>query len=165
MPDSKVAKIYVRSDNTIVLTCTHCGMQKIVPADLFMGRKHKLKVKCRCKEVFIVNLEFRNRVRKKVNLRGAYINHSQKAKRGNLVIKDISMVGLAFDTFDGQIFNVGDELSLEFTLDDGHETRMVEEVIVRNIHPISIGCDLVNPKYSIKSSLSRYIPSAINLKK
>jgi len=161
MPYSKVAKTYVRPDNTIVLTCPHCGMQKVVQADLFLGRKHKLKVKCRCEKVFIVNLEFRDKIRKKVNLRGTYINHSQKDKTGNLIIKDISVVGLAFSNLDGQIFNMGDELSLEFTLDDEHETKIKKEVIVRIIHQISIGCDFINSEDFLGSQLSHYIKSTL----
>ncbi|MFC1826635.1 PilZ domain-containing protein [Thermodesulfobacteriota bacterium] len=161
MPDSKVAKTYVRPDNTIVLTCTHCGIQKVVLADLFIGRKHKLKVKCRCEKVFIVNLEFRAKIRKKVNLRGTYINHSQKDKMGNIIIKDISVVGLAFSNLDGQIFNMGDELSLEFTLDDEHETKIEKEVIVSIIHQISIGCEFINSDDFLGSQLSHYIKSTL----
>ena len=161
MPDSKVAKTYVRPDNTAVLTCTHCGIQKVVVADLFMGRKHKIKVKCSCQKVFIVNLEFRNRVRKQVHLRGTYINHSQKDSSGHLIIQNISVTGLAFSTLDGRDFNVGDELIVELTLDDEYGTEMKKEVIVRSVGQNSTRCKFVKSEDSLGSPLGHYVMANI----
>jgi hypothetical protein len=161
VPDSKVAKTYVRPDNTAVLTCTHCGIQKVVVADLFMGRKHKIKVKCSCQKVFIVNLEFRNRVRKQVYLRGTYINHSQKDSSGHLIIQNISVTGLAFSTLDGRDFNVGDELIVELTLDDEYGTEMKKEVIVRSVGQNSTRCEFVKSEDSFGSPLGHYVMANI----
>ena len=157
MPDSKVAKTDVRPDNTAVLTCPHCGIQKVVKAGLFMGHKHKIKIQCSCQKVFIVNLEFRDRVRKKVNLRGTYINHSQKECSGHLNIQNISVTGLAFITFDGRDFNVGDELIVELTLDDKYETEMRKEVIVMSVGPNSTRCEFVKSEDSFGSPLGNYV--------
>ena len=157
MPDSKVAKTDVRPDNTAVLTCPHCGNQKVVKAGLFKGHKRKIKIQCSCQKVFIVNLEFRDRVRKKVNLKGTYINHSQKECSGHLIIQNISVTGLAFITFDGRDFNVGDELIVEFTLDDKYETEMRKEVIVMSVGPNSIRCEFVKSEDSSGSPLSNYV--------
>ena len=159
VPDSKVAKTYVRPDNTAVLTCTHCGTQKVVLADLFMGRKHKLKVKCICQKVFTVNLEFRNRVRKKVNLRGTYFNNSQKDSSGHIIVHDISVTGLAFSTYDRKDFKVGDELSIEFTLDDEFNTEFRKDVIVRDVRPNSIGCEFEKSEDAFGSPLGHYVMS------
>ncbi len=160
VPDSKVAKTYVRPDNTAVLTCTHCGIQNVVKADLFMGHKHKIKVKCSCQKVFIVNLEFRNRVRKQVNLRGTYINHSQKDCSGHLIIQNISVTGFAFTTYDGRDFNVGDELIVELTLDDEYETEMKKEVIVRSVGPNPTRCVFVESEDSFGSPSGHYVMAA-----
>jgi hypothetical protein len=161
MPDSKVAKTDVRPDNTAVLTCPHCGIQKVVKAGLFMGHKHKIKIQCSCQKVFIVNLEFRDRVRKKVNLRGTYINHSQKECSGHLNTQNISVTGLAFITFDGRDFNVGDELIVELTLDDKYETEMRKEVIVMSVGPNSTRCEFVKSEDSFGSPLGHYVQANI----
>jgi len=160
VPDSKVAKTYVRPDNTAVLTCTHCGIQKVVMADLFTGRKHKLKVKCSCQKVFIVNLEFRNRVRKKVNLRGTYINHSQKDSSGFLIIQDVSVTGLSFTSLDLKNFKVDDELRVEFTLDDEHRTEISKDIIVTDVRKKSVGCEYdSSEEVAFGSPLGYYIMS------
>jgi hypothetical protein len=141
MPESKVPKTYVRQDNSAVLNCPHCGRQKAIPADSFRGHKRKLKVKCGCKKTFTVNLEFRNRVRKKIHLRGTYINHSQNDSSGDLFIQNISVGGLEFTSLKVQNFKVGDELTVEFNLDDKHHSEISKVVIVREVRQRSVGCE------------------------
>ena len=157
MPDSKVAKTYVRPDNTAVLTCTHCGIQKVVKADLFMGRKHKIKIKCGCQKVFIVNLEFRDRVRRKTYLKGTYINHSQGNRSGDFTTLDISVTGLAFSSLDVKNFKEGDEISLAFTLDDVHQTEIKKKAIVRNVRQHVIGCEFEKTEEPSGSPLGQYV--------
>ena len=158
MPASDGAKkTYVKPDNTAELTCVHCGRQKVILADSFKGYKHKLKVKCSCNNVFTVNLEFRSRVRKKTYLRGTYINHSQNDSNGVLVIQDISVTGLSFTCLDVNKFKVGDELRLEFTLDDEHRTEIKKDVVVLDVRRRSVGCKYESAEDSFGSPLGYYI--------
>ena len=159
MPDSNFAKTYVRPDDTAVLTCNHCGRQKVIQVDAFRGYKHKLKVKCSCNQVFTVNLEFRNRVRKKAHLRGTYVNRSREDRSGTIIVLDISVTGLAFTTLDVKNFKVGDELSLTFTLDDEHMTEISKDVIVRNVRERSVGCRFERAEEAFGSPLGYYIMS------
>ncbi|MDX1776355.1 MAG: hypothetical protein R3297_07215, partial [Desulfobulbales bacterium] len=87
MAKSTIIKTFVRPDGSAVINCPHCGRQKTVSVDSYKGSKSTLKIKCSCKNIFTVNLEFRKRVRKRTSLRGTYINHSQQNKRGSLVVK------------------------------------------------------------------------------
>jgi len=158
MPGSQdVKKTYVRPDNTAVLTCSHCGRQKVILADSFKGYKHKLKVKCSCNEVFTVNLEFRNRVRKKTHLRGTYVNHTQNDATGDLIIQDVSVTGLSFTCLDLKNFKEGDELSITFNLDDELQTEIVKIVVVKNIRQRSIGCQFETSEDIFGSPLGHYI--------
>ena len=150
-------KTYVRPDNTVVLTCIHCGRQKVVMADTFKGYKHKLKVKCSCNNVFAVNLEFRTRVRKRSHLRGTYINHSQGDSEGVLTVQDLSVTGLSFTCLDVTKFKEGDELSIQFTLDDEYQTEISKKVIVRNIRQRSVGCQFETAEETFGSPLGYYI--------
>jgi hypothetical protein len=141
MLESKFSKTYVRPDNTAVLICPYCAQWKMISADPFRGYKHKLKVKCFCKQTFKVFLEFRKKVRKKTFLRGTYINHSQKGSRSDFVILDISVIGLAFSSLDAPTFNVGDNLSVEFTLDDEQRTDIRRDAVVRDVRQRRAGCE------------------------
>jgi PilZ domain len=160
MPESKVSKAYVREDDSAVLNCPHCGRQKAIPVDKLRGHKHKLKVKCGCKETFTVNLEFRKRRRKKVYLRGTYINHSQKGSSGDIFIQNISVGGLEFSSLNMQDFKVGDELTVEFNLDDEHQFEISKDVIVREVRQRSVGCEFeTHGELDFVGPLGHYIMS------
>lgn len=140
MTEPKTPLTYVRPDHTAVLTCPHCGRQKTIQADSFKGHKHKLKVKCTCQKIFTSILEFRKRVRKKTNLRGTYINNTQNTN-GNIIIRNLSINGLEFTSYDAHDFKVEDELTITFNLDDEHMTEIRKDVIVRDVRRNSIGCE------------------------
>ena len=160
MPESKVSKTYVRSDNSAVLICPHCGRQKAIQMASFRSRKHKLKVKCGCNKIFTVNLEFRKRVRKKIHLRGTYINHLQKDSSGDLFIQNISVGGLEFTSSNVQKFKVGDELTIKFNLDDEQQSEISKDVIVREIRQRSVGCEFeASGESAFDESLGYYVMS------
>lgn len=157
---NKKNKTYVRPDNTAVITCPHCGRQKEIPVESYKGKKIQLKIKCGCKNTFSINLEFRKRIRKRANLRGTYVNHSQRGSRGNLVVKNISVSGLEFSTVDAQRFEVDDELTVEFTLDDEQRSLISKEVIVRDVRKNSVGCEFERSgEYAFDGPLGFYIMS------
>lgn len=153
-------KTYVRPDNTAVLTCPHCNRKKVVPVDSFRGKKIALKIKCACKEIFTVNLEFRKRARKKTNLKGVYINHSQHDRRGAIVVKNLSLSGLEFASLDVQIFKVDDELTLEFTLDDKQQSQIRKTAFVRDVRVSTVGCEFLRSgEYAFDGALGFYVMS------
>jgi hypothetical protein len=159
MPVPRIPKTYVRPDNTAVLTCPHCGRQKVILSQSFKGYKHKLRIKCACQDVFTVILEFRNRGRRKTHLRGTYINHSREGNKGQLIIEDISVTGLAFSSLNLDNFQVGDALSIEFALDDEHQTPIRKDVIVRDVRQRSVGCEYEKSEDTFGSPLGYYIMS------
>jgi len=140
MSETKRVKTYVRPDNSAVLTCPHCGSQKAIPVESFRGRKSTIKIKCACSNIFYADLEFRKKKRKRTNLRGTYINQSQKNRRGPLIVQNISLGGLAFSSIDIKDFNVGDELTIEFKLDDEHMTEVRKDAIVVEVRTYTIAC-------------------------
>ncbi len=160
MSQAKKTKTYVRPDNTAVITCPDCGRQKTAPVASFKGIKSSIKIKCACKNTFTVDLEFRKRVRKSTNLRGTYLNHSQKNSRGALVVKNISVNGLEFSSIDVHNFKVDDELTIEFTLDDEQRSEIKKHVIVRDARKNSIGCEFERSgEFAFDGPLGFYIMS------
>ena len=138
---SEPKKIYVRPDNTVVLTCPYCCFQREVNVNLFRG-KRKLNIMC-C-DRFKVVIEFRKRIRKRTQLQGTCINHSQKDRENNLSVQDLSISGLLFTCFNSPLFKVEDDLTIEFMLDDEHQTVIRKEAIVRNIRESSVGCEFTS---------------------
>jgi len=160
MSDANSRKIYVRSDDTAVISCPHCGCQKTVPVGSCKGSKCRFKIKCKCKGVFAVDLEFRKKVRKKTNLLGQFTNHSQRNILGNLFVKDVSMSGLQFVTMDIEKLKIDDEITVSFILDNADRTTIEKEVIVRNINKNIFGCEFEkSSEYAPDGSLGFYIMS------
>ena len=160
MSETKTVKAYVRPDNTAAISCPHCGRQKSVQVDSFRGIKSRVKIKCGCKNFFTVNLEFRKRIRKRTNLRGTFINHSQKSTRGNIKIKNISVTGLEFSSMDDYGFAVDDELTIDFHLDDEQRSQVTKDVIVMNVRENSIGCEFERSgDLAFDGPLGRYVMS------
>jgi hypothetical protein len=141
MQEIKSVKVYVRPDETALITCPYCGRQKIVPVGSYKGSKTRVKIKCGCKNVFTVNLEFRKKIRKKTKLLGKFTNLSQKNWRGDIVVKNLSLDGLEFSTMDIDKFKVGDDIEVAFKLDNEDRTTVRREVVVRDIRTCTIGCE------------------------
>jgi len=160
MADANINKTYVRPDNTAVLTCPKCGLQRTINTGSLKAHKSSLKVKCGCQNVFTAKLEFRKRARKRTHLRGTYVNHSQKDAKGNMVVINVSVSGLEFTTLDIQNFKVDDELTLEFTLDDEHRSEIRKDAIVRGVRTKSVGCEFPGSgEYAFDGPLGFYIRS------
>jgi hypothetical protein len=141
MPKTKVVKAYIRPDNKSVITCPHCQFQKEINVEPFTGSKSRVKIKCSCKEIFVVQVEHRKKYRKKTNLSGTYINHSQHNSSGRLFITNVSISGLEFTTLDLQNFKVDDEVTVTFNLDDEQRTEVIKDVLVKDVRQKSVGCE------------------------
>jgi len=159
MRDSEYSVTYVRENNTAALTCPHCGQWRLILADPFRGAKHKLKVKCTCNKIFRVFLEFRRKVRKKTHLRGTYLNHSQKGTKTDIVILDVSVIGLTFSSLYIPSLKEDDKLRIEFTLDDLQQNDVMRDVVVRNVWRKRVGCEFLAPDRSFEGPLGFYVLS------
>ena len=160
MSDTNTPKTYVRPDDTAIITCPHCTRQKTVPVSSCKGSKSRIKVKCGCKNIFTVNLEFRKKFRKKTNLLGKFTNYSQRNYRGDIIVKNLSTDGLEFITTDTAKFKNGDKVEVSFKLDDANRTTIKKRVIVRNVLKKSVGCEFeISSQYAPDSSLGFYLMS------
>ena len=157
MSDANSRKIYVSSDDTGVISCPHCGRQKTVPVGSYKG-KVRVKIKCGCNNVFIGELDFRKKFRKKTNLPGKFTNHSRKNTRGDIIAKNLSMNGLGFTTMDINKLQKGDEITVSFKLDNANKTTIKKELIVRNIHENAVGCEFEKScQYALDADLGFYL--------
>jgi hypothetical protein len=139
----KSTKAFVRSDHTAIVSCPYCNCRKEIPVEKFKGNKCCLKIKCSCKNVYTLNLEFRKKIRKKVSLSGKFTNHSQQNNRGDVIIKNLSLGGLEFSTMEIDRFKNGDELTISFKLDNEEKSTIKKEVTVCSVRKQShaVGCE------------------------
>jgi hypothetical protein len=99
-----------------------------------------MKVSCKCGEMFRVEIEFRKYYRKSVKLPGKYI-HLNSPKRGEMIVVDLSMIGLGFITESPHGFQVGDHLEVHFQLDNSHRSEIRLKVVVRTLKDLFVGVE------------------------
>jgi len=135
-------KVYVREDNTATLICPSCQAVKHFEAERYRHQRHTFTVRCRCQNVFSVQLDFRRSYRKPTSLDGTYEIISERgAGSGIAHINNISRGGLEF-TVSG-IHNIEKDqlLQIEFQLNDKKKTVLNKQAVVRRVLQNSIGCE------------------------
>ncbi len=137
-------KAYIKRDNTTVIKCPHCRLEKTISVEEIKGRKKILKVKCSCKNVYNVSLEFRKMYRKETELKGRYINLSHENDENIIIVSNISMRGVGFCISNGHKIAKGNKLRVEFRIDDKRKTFIGREVVVKVVRGNYIGAEFIN---------------------
>jgi PilZ domain len=142
-------KAYVREDGTTVLKCPYCNYSRAVSVTALREKKRVITVRCACQKSYSVYLELRKMFRKSSSLRGNYINHSQQDDRGvliqgKIVVRDISMGGIGFETIGKCSIQKEDELEVTFTLDDKYSTVIKKRVEVKIVRGKYVGCEFTH---------------------
>ena len=141
----KSQKVFVRDDGTTVLKCPFCRHARIVSVQKIKDEKKIIKVKCSCQEFYSVSLELRKMYRKETNLIGQFANLSFNNERGPMLIKDVSMGGIGFETTEKSCIEKENEFELTFTLDDTHSSVIKKQVVIRMVRDKFVGCEYVQP--------------------
>jgi hypothetical protein len=104
-----------------------------------------------------VLLERRRHFRKSVNLVGMFFFQGSKGNpiKGLIKIRNISQSGIQFSINSMPEFEVGDKLTIEFTLDDEEHSLVREAGIVQRIRSNIVGLDFNTTDHYGK--LGRYL--------
>ncbi len=134
-------KVHVRDNNTATLICPACGAIKHIAADTFRHSRHTITVRCRCQQVFNIQLDFRRHYRKQISLPGTYEITSQGGIGGGIIhIHNISKGGLGFTVSGLHRIIKDQELQLEFQLNDKKKTGFRRQALVKSVQQNTIGC-------------------------
>ena len=149
-----IQNFFVDEDGKFEICCPRCGIRKVALAKDFIG-KHKFQVKCKCKSVFGIQLDFRKKHRKKTRLDGFVEIILNKEKWGKIIsesittncqplnckISDISVLGIGLTILAKHEIKKGDGVTIEFTLDNSAFSRIEKNAIVRGVKDDYIGCE------------------------
>lgn len=158
----KQQKSYVRKDGTMVLKCPYCSHSRVVSVSRFKEKKKNIKIKCSCSMTFIVILELRRMFRKNTYLKGSFINYSRTEYkgayvRGKIIVKNLSMGGIGFETAEKCNIEKDDELEVTFTLDDIHSSEINKRVLVKTITGNFVGCEFKTTSLQYDKALGFYL--------
>ena len=135
-----------------------------------IDHKQLLHIKCKCKTIFCVELEFRQKKRKNTNLSGFYCIPSQEndwgripdwsqgmhVRKVNCTIRNLSMNGVGFVTLNRHNIKVDDRLVVKFTLDNAARLLIEKNVSVRFVNGNYIGCEFFKEEQN-DSNLGFYV--------
>ena len=140
----EVERFFVKPDGTADIKCPYCRVVKTVPLTKIKNPKKVIEVKCLCRKVFNVILEFRKMYRKETELKGRYVNQSRDNDEGGIIISNISMNGLGFHIKGAHKIEQDNILKVEFRLDDEQKTFIARQVMVREVQGNFVGVEFVN---------------------
>jgi len=147
--------VYVGDTNHITIICPKCGLKKNADVTNFKVTHKRLKAKCRCGEVFRLDLEFRKYYRKKVQLAGEYFVQ-EKDEKGEILIEDISMTGIRFASLKPHNISRNDTVELKFTLDNPMRTEIHTLVKIMWIVDRDVGAQYIDQN-RLKQDLVFYL--------
>jgi hypothetical protein len=147
--------VYTGATNHITITCPKCGLAKNKDVTDFKDTPKRLKAICKCGEVFRVFLEFRGGNRKIVRLSGDYFVQ-EKDEKGEVLIKNISITGINFETLKPHNMSKGDIVELEFTLDNRNKTELNTLVKIMRVNDLNVGGQFIDES-SLKQDLVLYL--------
>ena len=140
--DDTVKTFYVTEKNEVTIICSACGHEKntiISPGDLRKTQgKANCTCRCKCGAVFGCRIELRKTYRKKVRLAGTCRNLRNKSSV-EILVEDVSLKGIGFTCMSQHALRVGDELEVNFQLDDPRRSQVSRTVTVRKINAREIG--------------------------
>jgi len=153
-------KIYITSQQMATFVCPKCSRSKTVNVSKYanIDKLIKVNVKCPCGHAYTSILEKRKRYRKATSLPGSFIHFidGRPVNRGVLTVEDISATGMKLKLNTPQGFTVGDQMEVEFNLDDKNRTLIKKRVIVRNMNGPYVGVEF-GPAEALDKALGFYL--------
>ncbi|MBE9531117.1 MAG: PilZ domain-containing protein [Proteobacteria bacterium] len=136
--DELMQTVYVDDTNQATIICPGCGFTKKIDVTKFRNTQTSVKVKCKCNEIFRLTIEFRKHYRKKVKLTGEYIIQ-KNGKKGEIIIRDLSMGGIRFETLIVHQISIDDTLEVKFKLDNPLRSEICKIIRVKWVSDRIIG--------------------------
>ncbi len=151
MSDANLPRTFITKDDKATFQCPKCQKVQVKDVSQFKHVQRaviKVKCKCPCGHVYKILLERRKEVRKAVDFIGTYISIEKGLDvKGRMTIIDLSRSGLRFKTHLPQQFSEGEEVQLEFNLDDREQSLIKRKVIVRSQQGNSVGASFTSSEH------------------
>lgn len=132
------------------LTCPECSRQETLTTSLFEETGSILKVSCPCEHTFRVIREMRHTYRKDVQLEGLFTQDTSDVNKlavsggwSAMEVTNISKQGLNFTTPNARILNIGDQVQLQFNLDNNKKSLIKKPAEIKSVRKNNVGCQFL----------------------
>jgi hypothetical protein len=151
----EVVKAYVNERDEATIRCSACGRKKTANVRQYRDMGKKLKVTCPCEATFLVSFEMRQYYRKPLILSGEYSKDGTDKHARSMLVVDVSLGGVGIRTLHDHDLKVDDIIRVTFELDDGQQSPISRNAIVRKINGRAIGAEFCDNK--IDKALAFYV--------
>jgi len=141
-------KVFISSDNTITFKCPKCNQPRTVDMSNFknLEKAERVKVKCACGNTYYALIEKRKQFRKKTNFPGTFthIVSGIPKDKGTLLVTNVSRTGLKIKLNSKKEFFIGDNIIVEFHLDDKNRSLIKKECIIKKAFGLEFGIEFIS---------------------
>ena len=137
--------VWVGDKNQPSIVCPKCRFETKIDITKYKNNKRQLKAKCKCGEIFQFTIEFRKQYRKNVKLPGEYAIQGKKEK-GEIIIRDLSLSGIRFESFEPHQISTDDILEVRFRLDNTSKKEIRKIVNVIWVDKLAVGAQFSDRK-------------------
>lgn len=138
--ETEVKKIYADVNGIVTFVCQTCGHIEKDQASKYKDRKGPVHIQCKCGTAYYAEVEFRKFYRKKTNLQGVYASVKLANGWQKIIIKNLSLEGCQFQAVNLFDLIPGDEIKIEFRLDDVKKSLIRKKAVIRSVNNFSVGC-------------------------
>ncbi|MBU1172129.1 MAG: PilZ domain-containing protein [Proteobacteria bacterium] len=141
-------RIFINSENIATFICPTCNKTRNADVSKIIGAKTAINIKCKCKcgQHFETTLERRRFYRKGIQFKGTCYLGKDNLKL-SVIITDISRSGMKIQLNAPHDFNPGDELLIEFQIDDSEKSLISKKIIIRTISGKKLGAEFKSPEH------------------
>ena len=150
-------KIYADADEMVTFTCPKCNKSVRDYANDYKQTKGPILLKCLCGNSYEVLIEFRKFYRKATTLDGTYFRSAHPNNRGRMIVKNLSAEGCGFEKLDMTPLVQGEEIKIEFRLDNLKKSQIQKKARVLNVDKHYIGCKFDEPPDSFDPDIGAYL--------
>jgi hypothetical protein len=135
-----IKKIQADVNGIATSLCPHCGDIKKLNIETYKNKTEPVKIQCKCGNIYEVQIEFRIFYRKEARLEGRYSSLSNPGKWVKMKVRNLSYEGCSFETPAANMLHSGEEIKVEFILNDRKNSQIQEKAIVRYVRGHYVGC-------------------------
>jgi hypothetical protein len=144
-------KIFMNEQGMATITCPECEttVTKRIGDYEHIDDVKQIKCSCSCGATFRVTLEKRKFYRKESNFSGKYTLKAPDGseKHGLLYVRDVSQSGLRFEVNMDPVFEVDDQIWVEFYVDEEGKRLIRKEGIIRGIRGHDVGMEFLTTEH------------------
>jgi len=155
--DNTIKRLYVDDAHMVTYLCPKCGESRKQSVDKYKNIAGLIKMSCICGYVSEIKIEFRKFFRKDTELEGFYYKSIPEGHWGKMIIRDLSVVGCRFEMIRKEPLAEGEEIKLQFTLDEPKKSIIRKKAVVSEVQGSHVGCRFSDPPGHIDSELGFYL--------